>query len=260
MSQGEATIAVRSDVKLGVKGTAGTTKDRLAKLGQAVSDQMGEIRACYRKQVDSSPEVIGAMKIRIALDKTDTPQIEITQQEDSTKQLLACVSKVLKNGKYKDVGRPAAAMLSLEFDNSRARGEAAMQERKEKLGQAPTAITPEGGQEASWSSEGGELRVTVRTPPAAPSGATSLVLRGFAQDYAAFLDCRRKCEKGGVSAEGTIEAELSIDAKGKAKTKLGAISVTHARAPVCGDKAFKRVHYERPAAPVEAHVSVYFAP
>ncbi|HEX4353274.1 MAG TPA: hypothetical protein VHZ95_10175, partial [Polyangiales bacterium] len=63
MSQGEASIAVRSDVKLGVKGTGGTTAERLNKLGQTVGDQMGEIRACYRKQVAVSPQVIGALRV-----------------------------------------------------------------------------------------------------------------------------------------------------------------------------------------------------
>src|ERR1700712_78202 len=40
MGQGEAAIAVRSDVSLSVKGTGGTSSERLSKLGQAVSDQM----------------------------------------------------------------------------------------------------------------------------------------------------------------------------------------------------------------------------
>ena len=261
MGQGEATIAVRSDVKLGVKGTAGTTSERLAKLGQAAGDQMGEIRACYRKQVERSPEVIGAMRVKIALpEKGDKPQVEITQQEGSTQELVACVAKVLTAGKYKDVGRPAAALLSLEFDNSRARGEAEMAQRSAQRGQVESLDAPGGGEQASWASDGGQVRFTVRTPPAAPSGALGVVMRGFQSGYAAFLDCRRKCEQGGVSPEGRVEAELSIDAKGRAKTKLGEITVTHSRAPGCSDKAFKRVRYEAPSAPIQAHVSVYFAP
>ena len=262
MGQGEATIAVRSDVKLGVKGTAGTTSERLARLGQAVGDQMGEIRACYRKQVERSPEVIGAMRVKIALvpDKAAKPLVEITQQEGSTKELVSCVAKVLIAGKYKDVGRPAAALLSLEFDNSRARGEAEMAQRTAQRGQVETLDAPGGGEQASWASDGGQVRFTVRTPPAAPSGALGLVIRGFQSGYAAFLDCRRKCEQGGASPEGRIEAELSIDTKGRAKTKLGEISVAHSRAPGCSDKAFRRVRYEAPATPIQAHVSVYFAP
>jgi hypothetical protein len=135
-----------------------------------------------------------------------------------------------------------------------------MQERSAERGQVDTLDAPGGGEQASWASDGGQVRFTVRTPGAAQSGAIGLVIRGFQAGYAAFLDCRRKCEKGGISPEGRIEAELSIDKQGKPKTKLGEISVKHERAPGCADKAFKRVKYDKPPAPVQAHVSVYFAP
>jgi hypothetical protein len=257
MSQGEASIAVRSDVKLSVKGTGGTTSERLAKLGQAVGDQMGEIRACYRKQVATSPEVVGALRVKIALDKGDKPQLDVTQQSGPA-DLVACMTHALSKGKYHDVGRPAAALLSLEFDNSRARGEAQMAERKAQLGHVETDSSA--GHEATWSSDGGQLRINVRTDPTAPSGSADLVMRAFQSGYAAFLDCRRKCEQGGVSPEGDIHAELSLDRQAHAKAQLGAISVAHQRAQGCADKAFKRLKFEPPPTALSAHVTVHFAP
>jgi hypothetical protein len=259
MSQGEAAIAVRSDVKLGIKGTGGTTSERLAKLGQAVGDQMGDIRACYRKQIAGSPELIGALRLRIALDKGDKPQVELTEQSAGSKELTACVSRALEKGHYHDVGRPAAAVLSLEFDNSRARGQAEMVERKAQLGRADARDTSNGNL-GSWSSDGGELKFSVQTEQAAPAGALDLVIRGFQGGYAAFLDCRRKCEKGGASPEGDIEAELSVDRQARATTHLGKISVAHERAPACAERAFKRVKFDKPQAPVQAHVTVHFSP
>jgi hypothetical protein len=259
MGQGEASIAVRSDVKLGVKGTGGTTAERLSNLGQRVGDQMGEIRACYRKQVASSPQVIGALRVRIALDKGDKPTVEVTEQQGSSPEMVACVARALEKGHYHDVGRPAAAILSLEFDNSRAKGEAAMAERKEKLGHTESA-SADGGHSATWSSDGGQLRFDVRTDAGAPSGSVDLVMRAFQSGYAAFLDCRRKCEQGGVSPEGDIEAELNVDQKARAQTQLGAISVRHQRAPGCADRAFKRLKFESPQEPLHAHVTVHFAP
>jgi hypothetical protein len=260
MGQGQAAIAVRSDVKLGIKGTGGTTSERLAKLGQAVGDQMGDIRACYRKQIAGSPELIGALRVRIALDKSDKPQVELTEQSAGSKELTACVSRALEKGHYHDVGRPAAALLSLEFDNSRARGQAEMVERQTQLGHADAHAASNGGQIGSWSSDGGQLKFTVQTEQAAPAGALDLVIRGFQAGYAAFLDCRRKCEKGGASPEGDIEAELSIDGKARATTHLGKISVAHERAPACAERAFKRVRFDKPQAPVRAQVTVHFAP
>jgi hypothetical protein len=259
MGQGEASIAVRSDVKLSIKGTAGTPTDRLSKLGQAVGEQMGEIRACYRKQVASSPEVVGALRVKIALDKGDKPALDIIQQSGAP-ELVACMTHALAKGKYHDVARPAAALLSLEFDNSRARGQAQMVERQAQLGHVEAQGSAGGGQQAVWSSDGGQLRITVRTEAAAPSGAVDLVMRAFQSGYAAFLDCRRKCEKGGVSPEGDIEAELSLDPKGHARMQLGTISVKHERAPGCADHAFKRLKFESPSAALSAHVIVHFAP
>jgi len=259
MGQGQAAIAVRSDVKLGVKGTGGTTSERLAKLGQAVGDQMGDIRACYRKQVATSPEVVAALRLHITLDKGDKPQVEF-EQVSGAKELSACVLRALVSGHYHDVGRPAQALLSLEFDNSRARGQAEMVERKVQLGRADTHDASGGDEQGSWSSDGGQLRFQVRMAPAAPTGALDLVIRGFQAGYAAFLDCRRKCEKGGTSPEGDIEAELSLDRQARAKVQLGSISVAHERAPACADRAFKRVRFDKPSAPLQAHVTVHFAP
>jgi hypothetical protein len=261
MGQGEASIAVRSDVKLSVKGTGGTTSERLAKLGQAVSDQMGDIRGCYRKQVSSAPEVIGKLRLKVALEKDKkTAAVELLDQADSTGPLVSCVVQVLTRGKFTDVGRPAAALVSLEFDNSRARGQAQMEKGAANLAQPDVQLTASGDRTASWSTEGNEVRFSVEASASAPPRAVELVLQGFKRGYAAFLDCRRKCEQGGVSPEGDIAADLDIDAKGRMKVKLGAITVAHKRASGCSDKAFKRVPLDKPASPFTAHVQVHFAP
>ena len=264
MGQGQATIAVRSDVKLGVKGTGGTTSERLAKLGQAVGDEMGEIRACYRKEVAASPDTVAELRVRIALGKTDRPEVEVSEVGEggsgTAKALSQCVARALAKGKYKDVGRPAAAILSLEFDNTRARGQAAMVERTNQLGRAASKETSNGTTRGTWSSDGGQLTFTVDADTSAPTGSVDLVMRGFQAGYAAFLDCRRKCEKGGASPEGDIEAELSVDQRGRATARLGKITVAHQRAPKCSERAFKRMHFEKPAAPLTTRVTVHFAP
>jgi hypothetical protein len=267
MGQGQASIAVRSDVKLSVKGTGGTTSERLSKLGQAVADQMGEIRACYRKQVATSPTVIAALRVRITLDKGDRPSLELTDSAapadaaaTSSKELNGCVSRALEKGHYKDVGRPAAALLALEFDNSRARGQAQMVERKSELGRAEAHDDANGKRRGVWSSDGGQLKFTVEAAASLPADAVDLVVRGFQGGYAAFLDCRRKCEKGGTSPEGDIDAELSLDRQGRSTVRLGTITVAHERAPACAERAFKRLQFDKPVSPLQVHVAVHFAP
>jgi hypothetical protein len=260
MGQGEAAINVRSDVKLGVKGTGGTPSDRLNKLGQAVGDQMGEIRGCYRKLVATAPELAGALQLKLTLPQGQAKAtVEVTKTEGGADELVKCVSKVLRDAQYKDVGRPAAAFLSLEFDNSRAKGQAAMNAKAAELAKVSVQNKGDGGKEGSWATEGSEVRFTVSVDAGVPDAALELIMRGFKSSYAGFLDCRRKCEKGGVSPEGDIEAQLDLDKHGKAKVKLGAISVTHERAPTCGAKAFGRTKFDKPAAPIRARVIVHFA-
>jgi hypothetical protein len=259
MGQGEAAINVRSDVKLGVKGTGGTPSERLTKLGQAVGDQMGEIRGCYRKLVASAPELAGALQLKLTLPQGSAKAtVEVTKTEGGADELVKCVSKVLRDAPYKDVGRPAAAFLSLEFDNSRAKGQAAMNAKAAELAKVSVQSKADGTKQGSWSTEGSEIRFTVSVDSGVPDTALELIMRGFKSSYAGFLDCRRKCEKGGVSPEGDIEAQLDLDKRGKAKVKLGAISVAHTRAPTCGAKAFNRTKFDKPDAPIHARVVVHF--
>lgn len=260
MGQGEAAINVRSDVKLGVKGTGGTPSERLAKLGQAVADQMEEIRSCYRKLVATAPEIAGALQLKLALTEGKKPAVEIMNAEGGADGLSKCVTNVLRAAQYQEVGRPAAAVLSLEFDNSRARGQAAMNAKQAEIGRMAVQDSGDGGKQASWSTDGGQVRFTVKTEPGTSPETVQSIMRGFQEGYAAFLDCRRKCEKGGTSPEGDIHAALAIDRSGKARVKLGEISVAHERAPTCGAKAFERIRFEKPDAPLRAQVIVHFAP
>lgn len=260
MGQGEAAIAVRSDVKLSVKGTGGTPSDRLAKLGQAVSEQMGDIRACYRKLVASAPEVTGTLRLRIGLEKDKKPALEVLDKSDGAEPLIKCVTQVLSTAKYTDVGRPAAAFLSLAFENSRARGQAQMAERSAQIAEVKVQMDASGAREAAWSTDGNEVRFTVQADRDAPPRAVELLVQGLKRGYAAFLDCRRRCEQGGVSPEGDIPTELALDAAGHLKISFGAISVRHARAPGCAEHAFKRVPFDKPGAPLRAHINVHFAP
>lgn len=260
MGQGEAAIAVRSDVTLSVKGTGGTSSERLAKLGQAVSDEMGEIRSCYRKLVSTAPEVMGKVRVKLRLDKAKKPEIEVLEQTDGSELLLKCVSQVLRRAKYGDVGRPASAFLTMTFDNSRARGQAEMVEAAAKRAKVDVRDTLSGDREATWSTEGEQITFRVRVDGEAPEGAAAYVMKWIRQHYAAFLDCRRRSEQGGLSPEGDINIQLSVDARGRAKVSYGEVTVAHRRARTCTEPLFRRLPFDKPSAPVSAQLRVHFAP
>jgi len=260
LDQGEASINVRSDVKLGIKGTGGTTSERLAKLGEAVSEQMADIRGCYRKQVASSAEVVGGLRVELSLPPGGPPNVVVTAQQGGSNELTLCVSRLLQKASWKTVGRPAAAVLSLEFDNTRARGQTLMNARVAETAHIDVHAGQDGQQEATWSTDGKEVTFTVRAQAAVARESVELVVHGFHEGYAGFLDCRRHSEKGGVSPEGDISAEVSIDRQGKGTAKLGAITVHSDRAPKCAEKAFKHLSFDKPPSPVHASVLVHFAP
>jgi hypothetical protein len=263
MGQGEANISVRSDVTLSVKGTGGTSSERLAKLGQAVSDQMGDIRTCYRQLVKDAPEVMGKLRFRLRLDKENEkdkkPELEVLDQSAGSEPLIACVTQTLVKAKYTDVGRPASAFLAMTFDNSRARGQAEMQQRAAKLAHVDVRDTLSGLREANWATEGDEVKFRVRADAVQPNDAVGVVMNWIRRNYAPFLDCRRRSEQGGKSPEGDIEIDVSVDARGQAKVKYGTVTVEHTRARTCTEPLFKKLPFDKPSAPVTAKLDIHFA-
>jgi hypothetical protein len=264
MGQGEANISVRSDVTLSVKGTGGTSSERLSKLGQSVSDQMVEIRSCYRTLVKDAPEVMGKVRFKLRLDKENEkdkkPELEVLDQSGGAEPLVQCVTKVLTTAKYVGVGRPASAFLSMTFDNSRARGQAEMTQRAAKLAHVDVRDTLSGQREANWATEGDEVKFRIRADPAEPQDSVGVVMNWIRKNYAAFLDCRRRSEQGGISPEGDIEMQVSVDARGQGKVKYGTVTVTHARARTCTEPLFKKLPFDKPSAPLNARLDVHFAP
>jgi hypothetical protein len=260
MGQGEASINVRSDVRLGIKGTGGTTSERLAKLGAAVGDRMTEIRGCYRKLVATKPELVGGLRALLVLEEGKKPKVEVAAQDaQAGKELVECVEKVLVKTAFDGVGRPAAAQLTLDFDNTRARGQAVMNQRTVAVARIDVTPGPDGTQQAVWSTDGGAVTFTVRAAATAPREQVELVMRGLQAGYAAFLDCRRHCEKGDVSPEGDILASLVVDRQGKSTAKLGKISVANERAPRCAERSFRQLAFDKPANVVRSDVTVHFA-
>ena len=170
------------------------------------------------------------------------------------------MTEVLSTAKYTDVGRPASAFLAMTFDNSRARGQAEMQERAAKLAHVDVRETLSGLREANWATEGDEVKFRVRLDAVQPNDAAGVVMNWVRRNYAAFLDCRRRSEQGGKSPEGDIQIDLSVDAKGAAKVKYGTVTVEHPRARTCTEPLFKKLPFDKPSAPMTARLDIHFAP
>lgn len=257
MGQGEANINVRSDVKLAIKGTRSTTTARLQQLTDVVSDQMPELRKCYRELIAKRPTTVGSIAIRITLEQgNDPPQIEIKETGGSEPDLTGCVRRVLTRAPFKKVERPAAAIATLEFENTRAKGQAEMEQRRETTERVDVRERAGGGYEGSWGATDGKVSFTVGS--AASREAVDAVLRTLRDSFAGFADCRRRSQKGGLSPAGELAVTLQLQRGGKGSAKIESSTVAHERAVPCTERVFKRLKFADAPAGERVDVRVTF--
>jgi len=257
MGQGEANINVRSDVKLAINGTKGTSQANLQALTDAIADQMPALRACYREIIAKRPTTVGGIAVRITLEEGKKPAlIEIKEIAGPEPEISACVRKVLEKAPLSKVPRPSAAIATLDVSNTRAAGEAAMQERR--LVTEAVHVRSEGGSfAADWTTTDKEVSFAARS---SSKEAVEVVIRSLRDRFAGFLDCRRRARKGDLSPGGTLEAQLRLARGGDASIKVGAATIAHERAPICIENALKRVTFEGAPAAQKVDLTISFAP
>jgi hypothetical protein len=252
MGQGQASINVRSDVTLGIKGERATPTARLQELTDIASAAMPELRKCYRDLVAKHPTTVGSLAIRVILEQGNAPPaLEIKENGGTEPDLTACVRRVLERAPLRKVSRPAAAVLTLEFQNSRAKGEAEMQERKAAADRFDVR-EQDGGFAADWSSADGKVAFTASS---ASRGAVESALRTLRDAFAGFADCRRRSEKGGLSPAGVLDVQLQLQRGGRASGKVVSSTVAHERAVPCTERVLKGLRFDA-AAPAGQRVRV----
>jgi len=259
MGQGEANINVRSDVKLAIKGTGGTSQANLELLTDAIADQMPALRACYREIIAKRPTTVGGIAIRITLEQGKGPaKVEIKEVAGPEPEISGCVRKVLEKAPLSKVPRPAAAIANLEVSNSRAAGEAVMQERRAVTEAVDVKSDPAGGFVAEWTTTDKEVSFAARS--ASSKEAVEVAIKSLRDRFAGFLDCRRRSRKGDLSPAGSIQAQLRLARGGEASVKIGASTVAHERAPICVENALGRVTFEGAPPGQKVDITVTFAP
>lgn len=254
-SQGEIGLEVRSDVSMGIQGTRGTPKARLEALGKRVMTSMGDVRRCYRELVAKRPTTVGAFAITVIVDEGANAQMKVEEKGGSDRDLKRCVMKVVGKLEFRDVPKPAAAVVTLRFANSRSES----QEKANKARAAKDVVDvkdgADGSKEASWTTADGRVSFAASASKGAdPAAAVTAVIRGLREGFPPFLDCRRRATKRGFSPKGEIHAVVRLSRRGKAQTKLGEVTVAHKRVPTCVSRAFRRVSY--PEAPPGSRVNL----
>jgi hypothetical protein len=242
MGQGQASINVRADIKLAIKGTRATPPDRVQQLTDAVSAQMAAMRSCYYDLVAKRPTTVGSIAMRITLEPGGGPAMIETKETGGTDaDLTGCVQKAVSKAAFAKVTRPAAAIVTLEFDNTRAKGQEQMESRAAVAEQVQVTERADGGFEAAWKSNDGKVGFVASS--AKSKEAVEVVLRTLRDGYAGFADCRRRSQKDGKSPAGEIAVQIQLQRGGKANTKVASSTVAHERAVPCVERVFKRIEF-----------------
>jgi hypothetical protein len=252
MEQGQAAINIRSDIRLGIKGTRATTTDRLEQLTEVVTDQMPALRKCYSDLIAKHPTTVGSIAIRLTLDAGKPPGLELKETGGTEPDLTSCVKRVFEKAPYGKVGRPAAAIATLEFVNTRAAGQEKMQQRMQVSDKVDTRERAGGGFEGNWATNDGKVAFLVASEKSRE--AVEAALRTLRDGFAGFADCRRRSEKNGLSPAGVLEVDLQLQRGGKGAAKIKSSTVAHERAVPCVERVLKKLKYD--GAPPAQKISV----
>jgi hypothetical protein len=245
MGQGEAKITFQSNVRIALKGERSTRSERVNALGAAVGAKTAELKACYAKVVESDPTAVGAIEVALALTEDDAkPKVEVRQSAGFTSDMLTCVRRVLQETKLDKNQRPAAAMITLEFSNSRAQGEEAMAARSASTLTDAVVTNAQGKLEVSWSAPGDKVAFTALAEPSETKESPAAALRALKKTLGAFLDCRRKAAKGGASPAGASTAALTWSRGALATAQLESSTLSKPPAVTCIKNALGRLKIE----------------
>lgn len=242
MGQGAASITTRSDVRLALESDRGTNNERLQAIGRAVGLKMADVRACYTRAAAADPTVTGELRLRVSLDGArGRPAVEVTTDLLPNDALQNCVLGALRGVDLQGVGRPAAAIVSLEFANSAARGTQAVHDTREQ--QVAAVGTNAAGQAQAQGTTGErELSYSV-TAVGTGTSATDVaaVQRAITDGLAGLLDCRRRAGRRGASPAGVVTVTAEIGARNMRNAVAASSTVADQNSSHCAERALEQM-------------------
>lgn len=261
MEQGEAVISVRTDVRVSMKGTRGATKKQVTAIGEAIRSKIQQLKICYGKLVSEDPAAaVGAFRLVISFKaKNDRPGLEFPRAGSSHAGLEKCIRKSLGTASLERADRPAAAILMLDFTNTRARGQELMEKASDPTSSVDVQTAGDGSLTASWKTENGKMAFQVAgKPPSADRDTVAAVLSGLRRAFGSFLDCRRRAGKRGMSPAGKTVSEVRLMRGGRASAKNLSSTLKLAPAATCIERVYRRLEFEGTKARSRVKVTVDF--
>jgi hypothetical protein len=236
MSEGQAHVTTRSDVRIAFESVPGTSAAQLNALGQAAGAGLSAIRQCYAETVAQRPTVVGTMRARLSLAERGPLDVIVETDGPGDTTLTQCVRRALTRQDVHSVPRPSAAIAVLSFGNTAAQGAAETARRAEEADHVELTETGD-----SVSAQGGSrgVRFTVRGPRA-DREAVAESHRVLNAQIAGLLDCWRRAARRGMDPTGSLELTLAMHANHGADVSGIHSTVRDERAPVCVERALER--------------------
>jgi hypothetical protein len=245
IGQGEARITAQSDVRLALESERGTSSQRLEAIGRAVGGKMTEVRACYATATEADPTIQGYLRIRITVPQgRGRAAVDVTEDRANNEVLSRCILRSLRAADLTGIPGPAAAVVSLEFDNTAARGVTRMREGSQARVEEAVRVNAAGLAESSGGTGEGEVRFTLTAASAGDNDAVTSFHRALAGRIAGLLDCRRRAGRRGRDPAGQMEVTLRINGRRVANATAANSTVGDANAPRCVQNALRQLPLE----------------
>lgn len=260
LQQGEVAVSVRSEVRLAIKGIRATLSDRLNGMTREVSAQMPAVRACYSKLVAKRPATVGGVRAEIVLEADSRRvEVEVTEVDGSDRELTACIEKLLRALPFREVERPAAAEVTLSFDNTRARGQAQLEEHQAEFS-VDVSRGADGTAAGQWATDGGAIVFIAKATGETGPDLVRAVLTGIRAGFSGFLDCHRRAGRKGMNPVGEIDLSVRASRGGDLVGSAIRVAIQDTqRTPTCVEKAISRVALGRRSSSGTLTLTVRFA-
>jgi hypothetical protein len=234
-------ITTRSDVRMSIEGTTGTSGKKLDALAKTLGTPLSDVKRCYAELVKEHPETVGTLTVQLTLVEGTAPaKVAMPGASKELKPMQRCVDKAFAKLDVSGVERPAEAHLLLELTNSAAAAVGAVKEQGAEAAKVPIQEQADG----SFLSHGASLQgeVSFEVSGKGPSGreAVELIHTSVRDALPGLFDCRRRASKK-ASPEGDLVFNVKLSPTAKPTVDSKSSSVANERAPICTSNALKQM-------------------
>jgi hypothetical protein len=244
LSQGEARITARSDVRMEIATGPGTRASELSTLGGAVGHKLGAVRECYAQRVRENPSVQGRLVVQVTTLPSGRGQVAVTDDALADAEVRRCTLEALERVDLSGARSSSSIRVTFTFTNSAAEGHERMEARRAEEAE----VTLEPGEGGTLVARGGvptgEVRFQVIGPEARREGIP-LVHQVVRTAIPGLLDCRRKATRRGDGPEGELRAVLVVGGNGRATVPRVQSTVAFPYADRCIERVLERPRYPR---------------